>query len=192
MDISKFLYFANSDTCNPDFLLSRGTIRRFVTWLEEGGIRPSGILSKLRHIEMAITCFGHQHEDRDTEVEFCKKRDMVMSLLSSIRSSLDKEKRKVQVTKLDEFTHHIPELGKISQFISSRRVQNFLDEVCANFNEMYVLHIHISGRAIGLPQQFSVPHATLYPKQSSALRPQHHRYTDQDSPHNIQHTYCNA
>ena len=64
-------------------------------------------------------------------VEFCKKRDMVMSLLSSIRSSLDKEKRKVQVTKLDEFTHHIPELGEISQFISSRRVQNFLDEVCA-------------------------------------------------------------
>ena len=60
------------------------------------------------------------------------------------------------------------------------------------FNEMYILHIHISGRAIGLPQQFSVPHATLYPKQSSALRPQHHRYTDQDSPHNIQHTYCNA
>ena len=130
VDISKFLYFANSDTCDPNFLLSRETIRRFVTWLEEGGIGLSGVLSKLRRIEMAITCLGHQHEDRYTEVEFCAKRDLVMAPLSSIRSSLDREKRKVQVTKLDEFTHRMPELGEISEFISSRRVQNFLDEVC--------------------------------------------------------------
>ena len=131
VDISKFLYYADSNICNPDFLLCRGTVRRFVTWLEEGGIGPSGILTKLRRIEMAITCLGHQHEDRDTEMEFCAKRDMVVSLLSGLRLSLDKEKRKVQVTKLDEFTHHMPELGEISEFISSRKVQNFLDEVCS-------------------------------------------------------------
>ena len=42
-----------------------------------------------------------------------------MALLSSIRSSLDRDKRKVQVTKLDEFTYRMPELGEISEFRTS-------------------------------------------------------------------------
>ena len=51
-----------------------------------------------------------------------------MSLLASVHSSLSKDKRKVQVTKLDKFAHSIPELGEVSNFISSRPVQTFLDE----------------------------------------------------------------
>ena len=120
--------FLPTQKCDPDYLLSQGTTRKYVTWLEEGDIGPSGIIGKLRRIDLAINCLGHQHEDRDSEVEFWGKRDLAVTLLASIRTSLSKDKRKAQVTKLDEFSHSQPELGEVSDFISSRTVQTFLEE----------------------------------------------------------------
>ena len=75
VDVSKYLCFADPDSYNSDHLLSRGTTRKFITWLEEGGIGPSGVISKLRRVQMAITCLGHQHEDQETVTDFCVKRD---------------------------------------------------------------------------------------------------------------------
>ena len=53
-DISKYLWFAKSDVLDDSLLFSRAKIRQYVSSLEEGGIGPSGLLTKLRRISMAI------------------------------------------------------------------------------------------------------------------------------------------
>ena len=132
VDVSKYLCFADPDSCNPDHLLSRGTIRKYITWLEEGGIGLSGVISKLRRVQMAITCLGHRHEDQETETDFCVKRDKVTNLISSVLTSLSRKKRKVQVAKLDTFAHNVPELSDISDFITSRQVEQYIDAASAD------------------------------------------------------------
>ena len=81
---------------------------------------------------MAITCLGHQHEDQETETDFCVKRDKVAYLTSSVLTSLSRKKRKVQVAKLDTFAHNVPELSDISDFITSRQVEQYIDAASAD------------------------------------------------------------
>ena len=121
VDISKFLHLIDPRQCNPDHLMSRASIRRYVAWLEAGGIGASGVATKLRRVQMAIKCLGLQHEDLDTEVEFNNSKDMVWELLTSLITSLGRQKRKTQAAKLDQFAHNIPDLEELGAWLTSLR-----------------------------------------------------------------------
>ena len=95
VDVSKYLCFVNPDACNPDHLLSRSALRRYISWLEDGGIGPSGVITKLRRVQLVITCLGHEHEEKETEADFCVKREKVAGLISSVLTSLSRQKRKI-------------------------------------------------------------------------------------------------
>ena len=131
IDVSKYLYYSDPKECNPDHLVSRASIRKYVAWLEAGGIGASGVCTKLRRLQMAIKCLGLQHEDLETETTFREMKDRVWELLTSFITSLSRQKRKTQRAKLDHFAHHIPDLSQISDFITSRRVKNFIDATVA-------------------------------------------------------------
>ena len=151
VDISKFHYFNNPKACNPDHLMFRASIHKYVAWLEDGGIGASGVATKLRRIQMAIKCLGLQHEDLESEVHFNDMKEKVSGVLASYITSLGRQRRKTQAAKLDEFAHHIPDLNDISDFISSRRVEKFVDatiatarsggEVSDSTRGVYVSHI---------------------------------------------------
>ena len=64
--------------------------------------------------------------------DFCVKRDKVANLISSVLTSLSRQKRKVQVAKLDTFAHNVPELSDISDFITSRQVEQYIDAASAD------------------------------------------------------------
>lgn len=112
----KISLFVNTSVCDLDSLLSPSAIRTYVNWLEKVGICPSGILSKLRQLEFAIKYLCLEHEDFATEIEVTTKCDQVLSLLASFRTSLRGEKSRTQQKKLDNFAHHIPELGDVTKF----------------------------------------------------------------------------
>ena len=131
VDVSKYLYHIEPSACNPDHLLARASIRKYVAWLEEGGIGASGVATKLRRIQMAIKCLGLQHEDMETESRFHEMKEQAWGVLTSYITSLSRQKRKTQAAKLDSFAHNVPELGDITEFIISRRVEHFIDDAVA-------------------------------------------------------------
>ena len=99
-DVSKYLWFANPETLDTDTLFSRVKIREYVTELESGGIGPSGVLSKLRRISMAIRHEELCEEDMATEVETTRKASLVKNLISNICTGLSREKSTVHRTRL--------------------------------------------------------------------------------------------
>ena len=127
-DVSKYLWFANSSKCDPENLLSRKSINDFVVSVEKAGVGPSGILTKLRRLSMAIQCLQLSTGNMAKEIEVNERAAVVKSLLSTICASLTKEKSAKQTQKLLKFSRNVPEVSEVNKFISSPEVDAFYQQ----------------------------------------------------------------
>ena len=121
VDVSKFLYFANPNQCDEQNLLSRIAIRKFVDDNEKGGIGPSGVLTKLRRISMAIDCLMMSSEDLDTEIDVYERSALVKTTIEALSKTLRKDKSKAQENRLQRFARNLPELSEVSKFLHDPR-----------------------------------------------------------------------
>ena len=110
MEVSKYLWFANSEALDPEALLSRSMIRKFVSEMESEGVGPSRMLTKLRRLLMAIRCQELSCEDLDTENDVLEKARSVQNMISQLCIGLGREKAVIQSNKLDSFAQKMPDL----------------------------------------------------------------------------------
>ena len=127
-DVSKYLWHVDSSKCDPLSLLSRADVRSYVSSLEAGGIGPSGLLTKLRRISMAIQCFQLRCEDLPNEREVFESGTLVQNMISNICTSLSREKSHLQSSKLERFAQKLPDLSEIAKFITCPSVDAFYNE----------------------------------------------------------------
>ena len=118
VDVSKFLFFANPKQCDPQCLLSRSLLRKFIGAVEEGGIGSSGILTKLRRLTMAIQCLLMSCEDLSTEMDVMEKSTSALAVLEQISKGLRREKGQNQERSLERFSRAVPDLSEITKFLS--------------------------------------------------------------------------
>lgn len=118
-DVSKYLYFANPSACFIEYLYSRVKIRQFVSSLEAGGVGPSGILSKLRRIVLAIQWHEVECEDCSNEREILERTSVAKKMIANISTTLTKDKNARQVRKLESFSRDIPDLSQVGSFMTS-------------------------------------------------------------------------
>ena len=121
-DVSKYLWFADSNHLDSDMLFSRSKIRDFVVHLDNAGIGPSGLMTKLRRLVMAIKYIGLSSEDVVTDNEVMEKARPVEEMISQLCVGLSKEKNLRQCNNLQRFSRQMPDLAGVNKFLTSPEV----------------------------------------------------------------------
>lgn len=126
VDVLKYLFFANSSVCDLDALLSQTTICSFIDWLKKERIGASGILTKLRRIDLALSCLCLESDSAEHEAEVQSKREEVESLIATYRTSFKREKVQTQRKNMDKFSAKVPGLKEVTKFLTDVAVTDFL------------------------------------------------------------------
>ena len=88
--------------------------------MEQQGIGPSGVLTKLRRIDMASTLLALQAEDGSEEEEVAAKAERVRKVVKRLSAPLQKEKCARQSHKLEIFVEEMPDLEAVRDFLRAR------------------------------------------------------------------------
>lgn len=103
-------------------LFSRSKIWDFVVHLDNAGIGPSGLMTKLRRLVMAIKYIGLSSEDVVTDNEVMEKARPVEEMISQLCVGLSKEKNLRQCNNLQRFSRQMPDLAGVNKFLTSPEV----------------------------------------------------------------------
>lgn len=116
-DVAKFLFFANPEAAEPDNLLKRVLLTRFITTLEEKGIGSSGIRTKLVRLRLAIQFFMITQEGEAEEDFIIRRAEQATNFLETVRGCVALERAREDRQRLDEFRP--PSLDGVNEFLSS-------------------------------------------------------------------------
>ena len=111
VDVSKYLWFADAETCNPHYLFSRKKIMEYATSLEKAGVGPSGVLTKLRRISIAIHSQEICNDNPEIDAEIAEKGNLAKSMIATLCTSLQREKSAKQTRSLENFSRNVPDLN---------------------------------------------------------------------------------
>ena len=87
--------------------------------VEAEGVGPSGVLTKLRQVEMGIKL---ESEDVDIEFDVLERGNSVRYMIGTICTTLNREKSALQTRKMESFSRDIPDLGEVTKFLTCPEV----------------------------------------------------------------------
>ena len=134
-DLAKFLYFVDKDQCKPESVLSARNIRHWVEVLESHNVGPSGVLTKLRRLRMFVDWVELESEDTKNEADIISRAAKVRSAITALSNPYRREKSSKQARRMEEFAEGVPDLGNVTEFLKSHRVDAFFDNVLQNKEE---------------------------------------------------------
>ena len=151
-DVGKYLWFADEVNCDINNCLKSKTIRKYADYIEAKlKIGPSGIISKLMRIKMALEMVELESEDSPEESTVVALSRKAKETISRLCAPLRKEKYRKQASKLEEFSSEVPDLGEVRDFLEDEKWTRFIEKVAysvttATVDEMKKAMVVVAGR----------------------------------------------
>ena len=128
--MSKYLHFARPSSLTPLTLVERKTIDNYISKLEDSGVGPDGIVTKLQRIQTALEYLLISEQLDTSSEELFRRAEVTKLSLRNWRSTLSKEKRRKQIIRLEELSDVALDFEQVNRLIESRELlQLFNDTV---------------------------------------------------------------
>ena len=129
MDLSKFLYLADSSTCDLDHVTVITHIVRYLNELRNGGVGPSGQVTKLQTLlnalRMLVTAVPDDGGDENTK-DMVVRAKVVETKIKGITKSLRKECSVIRLQKRDMYAGDKETRDKVLTFLDDARLQELV------------------------------------------------------------------
>ena len=128
-NISKYLYFLDSEKVRPELLLQKKPLVEYLKVVEEEfGVGSSGLLQKLDTLTVALRFMRFFSVDQDGEEEIEAKCERMMRFVADQRKTYKTEKTRSERVRLEEIAANPPNLTDTAAFLTSPKLtQQFLE-----------------------------------------------------------------
>lgn len=129
VDVSKFLYIADPNTCKMENVTSMESVVRYLNQLREHGVGPSGQKSKLSALanamKMVLSGLPDDGGDEETK-ELVVKAKVVETELKGITQSLRKESGTIRLHKREMFEGGSEERDCVLSFLENKQLKELV------------------------------------------------------------------
>ena len=128
-NISKYLYFLDSEKVRPELLLQKKPLVEYLKVVEEEfGVGSSGLLQRFDTITVALRFMRFFSVDKDGEEKIEAKCERMMQFVADQRKTYKTEKTRSERVRLEETATNPPNLTDTAAFLTSPKLtQQFLE-----------------------------------------------------------------